>query len=260
MEVARPRSQKPWAVEAVGTGEDKSMRTVLITGSSRGLGLELVKQHMGLGDHVYATYRSLSRELEDLAKQFSDAHLVKMDVSDGPSVREAAEAVAKTVVRFDIVYSNAGVYRFEDEVPFSETDFDRALHIYNTNALGFMRVVQAFLPMIGENTMVCGISSDCASIQSAAAVDFTKAPRYANYPYYMSKAATNMAGCLVDGEIRLKKADLILIHPGWMKTDMGGPNATVPVQESAAGIIAIATRAKPVSSRFVDYTGKPMAW
>ena len=69
-----------------------------------------------------------------------------------------------------------------------------------------------------------------------------------------------MAGCLVDGEIRRKGAQLLLIHPGWMKTDMGGPKAIVPVQEAAAGIIALATREKTASGRFVDYTGGVMRW
>lgn len=236
------------------------MRTVLVTGSSRGLGLELVKQHTEQGDTVYATYRSLSSELESVAARSGTVRLVEMDVSVGASVREAAGRIPRNVSRFDIIYSSAGVYRFEDEVPFSETDFDNALEIYDVNALGFTRVMQAFLPQIGQGTMVCCISSDCASIQDAAAIDFTRAARYPNYPYYMSKAAVNMAGCLVDGELRRKGAELVLIHPGWMKTDMGGPNAVVPVQESASGIIAIATRDNPVSGRFVDYTGRVMEW
>lgn len=236
------------------------MRTVLITGSGRGLGLELAKQHVDRGDLVYATYRSLTDELRDLARQSDRVKLTAMDVSIGSSVSDGATEIGESVSRFDIIYSNAGVYRFQDEVPFTQIDFEQALGVYNVNALGFIRVVQAFLSLIGEGTMVLGISSDCASVQSAAAVDFTKAPRYANYPYYMSKAAMNMAGCLVDGEIRRKGAELVLVHPGWMKTDMGGPNAVVPVGESASAIIAIAMRDRPASHRFIDYTGRPMAW
>jgi len=236
------------------------MRTVLVTGSGRGLGLELARRHLAQGDLVYATYRGLSRELEALSKRHDNIRLVNIDVSDGSSVRDGAAQIAKGVTRLDILYCNAGVYRFEDEVPFAEIDFENALEVYNINALGFIRVVQAFLPLIGAGTMVLGISSDCASVQNAAAIDFTKAPRYANYPYYMSKAAMNMAGCLVDGEIRRRGARLLMVHPGWMKTDMGGPNAVVPVEESASAIMAMATGEKPVSSRFVDYKGQPMPW
>lgn len=236
------------------------MRTVLITGSGRGLGLELVRRHLDRGDVVYATYRSLSGELDALSKRHDNIRLVNMDVSDGLSVNEGAAVISKGVSRLDIVYCNAGVYRFDDEVPFAEIDFEKALDVYNINALGFIRVVQAFLPLLGEGTMVLGISSDCASVQNAAGIDFTKAPRYANYPYYMSKAAMNMAGCLVDGEVRRKGARLLLVHPGWMKTDMGGPNAVVPVGESASAIMAMATGEKPVASRFVDYRGQPMPW
>lgn len=236
------------------------MQTVLITGSGRGLGLELTKQHVERGDVVFATCRSLATELTCLAQRSACVKVVEMDVSRGQSVRGAATEISKHVDRFDIVYSNAGVYRFEDELPFTEIDFEQALDVYNINALGFVRVIQAFLPLIGEGTMVLGISSDCASVQSAARIDFTKAPRYANYPYYMSKAAMNMAGCLVDGEIRRKGARLVLVHPGWMKTEMGGPNAVIPVAESASAIVAMATGERSVSGRFVDYTGKPVEW
>jgi len=236
------------------------MQTVLVTGSGRGLGLELTKRHVERGDVVYATCRRLTAELKQLAQRFDRVKVVEMDVSRGQSVHGAATEISQHVSHLDIVYSNAGVYRFEDEVPFTEIDFEQALDVYNINALGFLRVIQAFLPLIGEGTMVLGISSDCASVRSASGIDFTKAPRYANYPYYMSKAAMNMAGCLVDGEIYRKGGRLILVHPGWMKTEMGGPNALIPVGESASAIVAMATRERPVSGRFVDYTGKPMEW
>ncbi len=233
-------------------------KTVVITGAGRGLGFELTRQHLELGDCVYALYRSESAQLNDLKNRYENLYLQHIDVSDTASVKAAFGALDCETI--DILYSNAGVYRFADEVPFEKLDVSHAAWMYEINAVGFVRVVQTALPKLKRGSVICGISSNAGSVGLQADRIHAPGDRYPNLPYMMSKAAMNSAGCVIKYALEGQGIPILLIMPGWMFTDMGGPNAPVDPVESAARIIGQTAQPDLPPVSFKTYDGQTLPW
>ncbi len=231
-------------------------KTVLITGGNRGLGLCLASQYLELEDCVVVIARKRSPELDALDAQYpGKLHCYQADVTDEAALARVRQQMeADGIDTIDILINNAGVwldfarYDFEDPA-WDVRDVDRQLLI---NAAGPVKVLHAMIGLMktGEKQVV-GISSDTASV---GGID-----RKCEFGYCMSKAALNMSLRVFENRYAAGGFRVYAIHPGWMRTDMGGPQASDDPADAAADIVALLAGPKP-SQTFTDRKGNPMAY
>jgi len=203
--------------------------TVVITGSNRGIGLALATVYAERGDTVYACCRAPSKavELLALAKKHG-VTVVALDVGDDKSVATLAKRLESSVV--DTLINNAGVSGGPpEEQTATNMDFAAWADAFNINALGPVRVMQALLPALkrSRSAKVMSVTSQLGAIS----LDMAFALGYS-----ASKAALNKFMRLAASELKSHGVAVGVIHPGWVKTDMGGPGASITPSESAAGI------------------------
>lgn len=197
------------------------MAHVVITGANRGVGLELARQFAARGDQVTAVCRSVSDSLKALDVEIVDG----VDMTDDASVARLAAALKGRAV--DILVNNAGV--FLDRNDLEHADLDAIATEFDVNALGPLRVSRALLPMMGEGGKIAIVSSIRGSLDDTASGG--------SYGYRMSKAAANMAGRTLSVEFAPRGIAVILLHPGYVATDMTSHQGPVPTHKAAAGII-----------------------
>ncbi len=228
---------------------------ILVTGANRGLGLSLVEAGLERGHVLIATFRSRKQEdlekLNSLKQKFEEhLHLIPMDVTDEMSIREAKKKLEEITPAIDGIINNAGILLGREQ-KVEEVDVNDCKKCMDINALGPLRVVKHFLSLLkkGINPAIVNISSDAASLTNAYDGD---------YPYTLSKAALNML--TEKWRVSLKEEGFLVcsVHPGWMKTEMGGKQAPLNPRESAEGIFDIMERKIEIYSSYVDYMGKAM--
>jgi NAD(P)-dependent dehydrogenase (short-subunit alcohol dehydrogenase family) len=224
--------------------------SAFITGAGRGLGLCLCRLFLENGWTVFAGRFRTAAGLDALAGPA--LHPLPFDVTDDSSVHRAAESVGTLVSGIDVLINNAAIC--EDEAGrIEQLDFDRAAEIMNVNAFGPLRVTRAFLPLLrtGKLKTIVNISSEAGSIGDCW--------RKGMFGYCMSKAALNMQSRLLDNYLKDSGFRILALHPGWMRTDMGGKNADIEPEEAARGIYGIVTGpAAADMPLFLDYTGKAL--
>jgi NAD(P)-dependent dehydrogenase (short-subunit alcohol dehydrogenase family) len=219
---------------------------VLVIGASRGIGLELARQYRADGHPVSGTVRSEdgSRHLSDLG-----ASAFHLDVNAVESCTRLATALDGE--RFDRVYLNAGVFGprlREFETP-SQTDFDLVMH---TNVLGPMRLLPLLPDLLAGGARVVFVSSRMASIALRAAGNA--------WLYRASKAALNSV--MKDASLVLgSHAVCVAMHPGWVRTDMGGAQADLSVEQSVSDIRRTVSQLGAADNGgFFNHDGTPLAW
>jgi NAD(P)-dependent dehydrogenase (short-subunit alcohol dehydrogenase family) len=219
--------------------------TWLVTGTSRGLGLELVRQLHARGDDVIATCRTRTPELDEIGCRVVDG----IDVgSDG--VGDALRRALRDGQALDVVVNNAGVGRWDT---LETVDLDAARDELDVNALGPLRVTLALLPRLAAGAKIALVSSKAGSIGDR--------PSGGNYGYRMSKAALNMLGANLAADLAARGIHVAVLHPGFVRTEMtrGGGNLDPP--ESAAGLIRqIDALDASRSGRFFHSDGSEIAW
>ncbi|HJC25810.1 MAG TPA: SDR family oxidoreductase [Candidatus Eisenbergiella merdavium] len=231
-------------------------KTVLIAGASRGLGLCFVRKYLADGWRVLAGVRN-EGTLEPLMREYPDSlHALRMDVGDTASIRKAAEQAAYITDRLDLIINNAGIHARSSFEALEKTDLDECGPVYEVNAVGPLRVAKAFLPMLRRNGrgLIVNISSESGSIGDAR--------REKEFDYCMSKAALNMATKLLDNYLSDSGIRVIAVHPGWMRTDMGGQNADLDPGETAARLAELFERFDVKSGEpiFLDNKGNALPW
>lgn len=214
---------------------------ILITGSNRGIGLEFVRQYLQKGAIVYASCRApeSATELVQLSAKFEkNLHIEQLDVCDDLSVQGLAEKLSN--VSIDLLINNAGTAG-ESGVTIGNIDRSNFLDVMNINCLSVLKICEAFLPHVEKSAekLVTVISSRMGSI-----TDNTSGRSYA---YRASKAALNaaMRSFAVDTEARGIK--VLLMHPGWVRTRMGGDDGTVTVEESVSAMLNQFTKIGPTA-------------
>lgn len=230
---------------------------IMVTGANRGLGLSLTKVGLDHGHTIFASSRQVdeqvTKQLRELQKMYPDQlHIVQLDVTSEASVMQAVQEVKAITESLDGLINNAAILN-EREKSIEELDIDAFKLALDINTVGPVRVVKHFLPLLkkGKEQSLINISSDSASLTNAYSGD---------YPYGMSKTALNMLTEKLHVTLKEDGFQVLSIHPGWMRTDMGGENAALNPIESAEGIFKIIHREKVIESAyaFVDHHGRPM--
>ncbi|MEC8257938.1 MAG: SDR family oxidoreductase [Candidatus Thermoplasmatota archaeon] len=225
------------------------MRTAIVTGASRGIGSEFVVRLLQDGWRVYAGYRSEMHRLELIEHENLFCYL--LDVTDNESVRKFAEMVDYPV---DLLINNAGVpdgrWRSVKEI-----DDKWMLEVIDINSVGPVRMVKAFYDKMAHENLatVVMISSLMGSI------DDCKSGK--SYAYRASKTALNMLSVAMKKEGLEDNISFLILHPGWVKTRMGGEHAPVEVDDSVSGMMElIYSHNLTDSGRFVQYDGVDLPW
>lgn len=232
-------------------------KKILITGASRGFGMYLTKKYLEEGDTVFAGVRDTSAPLlEMLKEEFPDTLiLVELEVTDTKSVNEAAKTVEKYTKQLDMVINNAAIHNDSSFEILEMTNIDDCLPVYNVNSVGPLRVVKAFIQLIRKSDMakIINISSESGSVGDCK--------REKEFDYCMSKAALNMGSKLLSNYLKKDKVIVLAVHPGWMKTDMGGSNADLDPYETACRLVEMLSHINDLDTPiFIDNDGEPLSW
>jgi len=221
--------------------------TTLIIGASRGIGLELARQAVAAGERVIATARddaALAR-LRDLGAQ-----TLRVDVADPASISGLSWQLEGE--RIDTAWHVAGVMcgRADGRQPPTQAEFDRVMHV---NVLGAMQLIPQVAPLVeaarGRMAFLSSVMGLIGEVAGSGA-----------WLYRVSKAALNMA--VAAAQHAYPGAIMVCLHPGWVRTDMGGPNAPVTPQDSAAGLRRVVLRLGEADrGSFIYHDGmRPSRW
>ena len=197
--------------------------TVLITGTNRGIGLELCRQLSAKGMHVIATCRHASKELKDLNVEIIE----DVEVSEPTSLAKLADTLKGRNI--DWLINNAGIAGGIGLGDIDDTAVDSFIRMYRVNSLGPLLVTQALLPNLHEGSKVGIITSRMGSIDDNDSGG--------SYAYRMSKAAVNAAGKSLSVDLKPRGIAVAILHPGWVRTDMTGHGGLIDPDESASGLI-----------------------
>ena len=225
--------------------------TVLITGANRGLGLEFVRQYAIDNYEVIACSRKINKkdDLHKLQVKFKNISIYKLDVANFSSIDQFAKSLKSPI---DILINNAGVY---PDSSIDHINYDTWLEAFKINTLAAFKMTKAFLPHLKKSHLkkVASLTSKMGSIDDNSGGS--------EYLYRSSKTALNMV--MKSLSIDLKPYDLALItlHPGWVRTDMGGPNGLIDADKSVTGMKRqIDKLSMKTSGQFIAYDGKKIPW
>lgn len=225
-------------------------QTVLVTGANRGIGLELVRQIAATGAAVIGTARDPgdASELKAVASE-----TLRLDQADASSVAALARALGDRPI--DLLINNAGMGDAPGTI--DDLDCDSLETFFRVNAIGPVRVTQALLPNLragnaGSGGTVVNISTIMSSIATTGA---------GYYGYRASKAALNMLAKLASLDLASDGVMVVNLHPGWVRTRMGGEDAAITTKESAEGMLrVIANLHDGMRGGLFDYKGEKIPW
>jgi len=226
----------------------------LISGAGRGIGLQLTRLVLERGDEVLAGVRDPAKAaaLESLRGQAGGRlQVLALDVADETSIAAAKARVGDRPI--DVLVNNAGVIGPERQSSI-DMDFAGFLRTLDVNTLGPIRLVQAFLPNLraAEGAKVATLTSRMGSLSLTAS---------SHAAYRASKAAANKLMQALATDLRPEGISVVALHPGWVRTDMGGPGAEIGVEESAAGLLKVIDGLGVGSTgQFRDWQGEVLPW
>jgi len=238
--------------------------TFIVTGANRGIGLEFVRQLTERGARVIATARKPAEadRLRELLDESAGDRLEELDVADGDSVEAFAgrlggddgSGTKAAVAR--VLINNAGIPARGKTL--AETDFEEVRRAFDVNAIGPLRVTRALLPVLrrADGPMIVNVSSQLGSIANNTTGG-------SSYGYRGSKAALNMVTKHLANELESEGFACFVVHPGWVRTDMGGPNATLSVEESVEQLLDRVigkAKAETHNGGYFNYDGAELPW
>lgn len=227
------------------------MKTVFITGANRGIGLGLVKHYLAQGWQVHATYRDANQAqplLNLTTKNPLTCHL--LDVTDYPSVAQ----LAKQLPAIDLLINNAG-YFGPKGYGFGHTDVEEWRRVLEINTIAPLKLVEALYPNLSQGKLkhIACLSSKVGSM--------TENTSGGGYIYRSSKAALNSVVKSLSNDLSEQGFVCVALHPGWVQTEMGGPNAILSTPESAKGLVTVIENTSlNDSGRFLNYDGTEIPW
>lgn len=213
------------------------MKTVLITGSNKGIGFEIARQLAKKDFHVIITGRNenrLTEALDTLKRENASTEMLVMDVSDAGSISRAARVLSERKMQVDVLINNAGILKREDRLLHTEA-FGIIEDTINTNAYGVLKTARAFLPLMRTGGRIINISSGGGSMTDPVG-GWSPA-------YCISKSLLNAITRHLAHELYDKKISVNAVCPGWVQTDMGGSGANRSVEKGAETPVWLASEA-----------------
>ncbi|KAK9914895.1 hypothetical protein WJX75_002004 [Coccomyxa subellipsoidea] len=230
-----------------------SDKQVVVVGANRGIGFEFVKQFLEKGNRVVATARDLSKasHLTNLKEQHAGLELTELDVTNEQSRKDWAQNLKNIAKAVDYLINNAGVASWGGLGQLTE---DELLHCIRTNTVGPLMVTQEVLGagLLKRGSVVANLTSKMGSMS-----DNTSGGTYA---YRASKAALNAVTKSLSIDLDDKGITAVLLHPGWVKTDMTRHSGLIDAQTSVAGLISVLESGKPLVGRWYDYKHDEIPW
>ena len=202
-----------------------NLKTILITGSNRGIGLELVKESLSKNFSVIGTFRNKENSQELFQLSSNNIKLFEMDVVDEKSVLDVSKNIHKPI---DYLICNAGINNGYGSIFDQDHTHEKMLEVLNVNVIGSILTVKHFSKILNKDAKIILISS-IMGVQNHSGSSATI--------YRASKAAVNNIMISISEEFKSRKITVASFHPGWVRTDMGGPNATLSTKESASSLI-----------------------
>jgi NAD(P)-dependent dehydrogenase (short-subunit alcohol dehydrogenase family) len=202
-----------------------NLKTILITGSNRGIGLELVKESLSKNFSVIGTFRNKENSQELFQLSSNNIKLFEMDVVDEKSVLDVSKNIHNPI---DYLICNAGINNGYGSIFDQDHTHEKMLEVLNVNVIGSILTVKHFSKILSKDAKIILISS-IMGVQNHSGSSATI--------YRASKAAVNNIMISISEEFKSKKITVASFHPGWVRTDMGGPNATLSTKESASSLI-----------------------
>ena len=238
------------------------MPTALVTGTNRGLGLALVRALLTRGDRVIAACRhpGKANDLNRLTGEHPGRlHVLPLDLTDPKSHHELARELPLVLGdgddggegRIDLLINNAGVLHSGER--FGKVTAANLEDSFRTNAMGPFLLTQALAPLLADDAKVANITSELGSIAGVT--------RFGTPSYNISKAALNMASVLLKHALADRRITVLALHPGWVRTEMGGNEATLPPAQSAESLLRVIDGASLADSgKYLDWNGEPLPW
>lgn len=232
------------------------MKTTLITGANRGIGLEFSRQYAADGWSVLACSRNpeKSDELNKLAAQYPELiKVLALDVSDHVQIERLAQELADESI--DLLINNAGIYPKSGVNSFGHTDYAEWMQVFRINTMAPLKMAETFAAQLArsEQKTFVAITSKMGSIEDNSGGG--------NYLYRSSKTAVNMVVKSLAIDLQSAGITSIVIHPGWVKTDMGGPNALISTEQSVSGMRQVISNLSMADSgKFFSYDDQEIPW
>jgi len=232
------------------------MHTTLITGANRGIGLEFVHQYAADGWRVHACCRDPSKAdaLNELAAKHPGQVLAhQLDVADFAQIDRLEKTLAGETI--DVLINNAGIYPKCDSKGFGNTDYEEWARAFRVNTMAPLKMAEAFVLQVArsECKIVASITSMMGSID-----DNTSG---GSYLYRSSKAALNMVTRNISLDLKQEGITAVVFHPGWVQTEMGGPNALITTEQSVSGMRkVIGSLTQSSSGKFFNFDGNEIEW
>jgi NAD(P)-dependent dehydrogenase (short-subunit alcohol dehydrogenase family) len=238
------------------------MEHILITGANRGLGLEFTRQYLEQGAHVFAGCRqpAAATSLHTLQARYPQRlSMVALDVADADAIRRAHDMVHSQTESIDILINNAGIYSShggdEPLERLGRLSFEDALTVLRVNAVAPLLVAQQFLGLLraGRGAKLINISSGYGSVSANTG----------GFPYYYSasKAALNMFMRTLAADAKRWGITTVLLDPGWVSTDMGGPGAPLAPEKAVGAMLRLIDALTPRhNGRFLTWQGDEQDW
>ncbi|KAF7699100.1 C-factor [Silurus meridionalis] len=251
----------------------KVCKTVLVTGANRGLGLQIVKRLVTGGcfpGKIIATARNPdeAKELQSMSKDHPNIHIIKLDVVSEESIKKAAVEVEQIVQKdgLNCLINNAGINIIAN---FETVTAEKMLENFHTNSVGPLMITKAMLPML----KLAAANAVGMGIHRAAVINMTsllgsvelnwgeRAKDFKWYPYRTSKSALNMITRCMAVDLEADGILCVAIHPGWVRTDMGGPEAPLSIEESISSVLTVIKGLNEKDhGTFLHYTGEALPW
>ncbi len=226
------------------------MATVLITGANRGIGLAFARSYASGGWRVHACCRT-PESASDLKGLAGDVEIHRCGVTDKTQVASLARALSDEPI--DLLINNAGVLGGRGGL--GEIDYEKWIDVLKVNTLAPLRVAEHFLSHLeaGQQKKIVTISSRLGSIAENTSGG--------HYLYRSSKAALNMVMKSLAVDVVDKGLTVVVLHPGWVRTDMGGPSALIDPEQSVAGMRQVIDRLTVEDNgKFYNYDGGEFGW
>ncbi|TMP80726.1 short-chain dehydrogenase [Pseudoalteromonas phenolica] len=230
------------------------MKTVFITGANRGIGLALSKVFLKDNWQVIATCRDIkcADELNQLKADYKLLHVYELDITDYQQMAVLSSTLHD--LKIDVLLNNAGLYGPKG-YGFGNCDVGAWRDVFEANVIAPTKLAEAFVSQVlnSELKIIAALSSRVGS--------HTENTKGGGYIYRSSKAALNSVVKSLSNDLLPQGIKTVALHPGWVQTEMGGPNALISAQESAIGLKqVIESLSEEQSGRFYSYKGEQIPW